>query len=64
MSDTFGPQAARLFTFAARSLGWRPEEFWSATPTELASALAPAGDAPGAPLARHDLEKMMERDDG
>jgi len=54
----------RLFALAARALGWRPGEFWSATPAELAGALAPLGEAPGAPLARTDLVKMMERDNG
>jgi hypothetical protein len=64
MSGMFGPHAVRLFTVAARMLGWRPHEFWSATPAELAGALAPLADTPGNPLARADLEKMMERDDG
>lgn len=64
MSDCFGSHAARLFTLAARKLGWRPDDFWSATPAELAGALAPVADVPGIPLARADLETMMERDDG
>ena len=44
---------------AARMLGWRPNDFWAATPAELAGALAPVANAPGQPLARADLEKMM-----
>ncbi len=64
MSGTFGPHAVRLFTVAARLLGWRPDEFWSATPAELAGALAPLTEVSGNPLARADFEKMMERDDG
>lgn len=64
MTEGFGPHAMRLFALAARALGWRPGEFWSATPAELAGALAPLGEAPGAPLARTDLVKMMERDNG
>ena len=40
MSDRcFGEAADRLYGFAAALLGWRPGEFWSATPAELASAL-------------------------
>ena len=62
MSDRFGPHAVRLFTLTARMLGWRPDDFWSATPAELASALAPLANAPGQPLARSDLEKMMGLD--
>jgi hypothetical protein len=64
MTEGLGPHAMRLFALAARTLGWRPGEFWSATPAELAGALAPPGEAPGAPLARTDLEKMMERENG
>lgn len=43
MSETFGANAARLAGAAARLLGWRPHEFWSATPAELASVLTVAG---------------------
>ena len=34
----FGEAAARLCGAAAMMLGWRPEEFWNATPAELALA--------------------------
>lgn len=64
MSDSFGPHAVSHFALAARLLGWRPNDFWAATPGELASALAPVASAPGSPLARADLEKMMELDNG
>lgn len=62
MSESrFGPGAARLAGHAARLLGWRPGEFWQATPAELAAALAPPpGNA--APLGRADLTRMMEQD--
>ena len=36
----FGENAARLGGLAAVLLGWRPHEFWEATPAELASVLA------------------------
>jgi hypothetical protein len=39
MSETFGLAAARLSGAAAMLLGWRPKEFWDATPAELAAAL-------------------------
>lgn len=61
MSGSFGAAALRLSGLAARALGWRPAEFWAATPAELIAALAPP-DAP-APLGRDDLTRMMEHDD-
>jgi hypothetical protein len=45
----FGEAAARLCGAAVMLLGWRPEEFWTATPAELALALQPpqvSGEAP------------------
>lgn len=36
----FGDTAARLAALTAALLGWRPEEFWRATPAELAGILA------------------------
>ncbi len=39
MNQGFGRQAARLSSAAAKLLGWRPKEFWEATPAELAAAL-------------------------
>jgi hypothetical protein len=48
---------------AARWLGWRPDEFWNATPAELAAILSPDADptAPR-PLSREDFNRLMERD--
>ena len=37
----FGDAAARLFGAAAMLLGWRPGEFWEATPAELLAVLQP-----------------------
>ncbi|MES2119218.1 MAG: phage tail assembly chaperone [Pseudomonadota bacterium] len=42
--ERFGESAARLCHAAAVLLGWRPEEFWNATPAELALALKAPGD--------------------
>ena len=39
MSDRFGEAAVRLCHAAGLMLGWRPREFWEATPAELATAL-------------------------
>ncbi len=60
MSDRFGPLALRLAGLSARALGWRPAEFWHATPAELAACLAPA-DAPES-LSRDLFDRMMEHD--
>lgn len=35
----FGEAAARLSGAAAMLLGWKPDDFWAATPAELALAL-------------------------
>ena len=43
----FGERAVRLCGAAAMLLGWRPAEFWDATPAELASALQIPGEAEG-----------------
>lgn len=56
---TFGETALRLSRLAARALGWRPEDFWTATPAELAAIL---GVEPGEGLARADLTRLMEQD--
>lgn len=51
-----GDAALRLCGLAGAMLGWRPHEFWDATPAELAAvfgALAPQGEAlSGSVLAR------------
>jgi hypothetical protein len=62
MTDRFGDVALRRCALAARHLGWRPTEFWAATPAEMATALAQPEDA--RPLARDDIARMMEHDDG
>lgn len=58
----FSESALRLYPLAARALGWRPAEFWAATPAELAAALAPP-DAE-APLGRAEFDRMMEQENG
>lgn len=61
MSESFGLAALRLAGLAARHLGWRPHEFWTATPSELAVTIAPPEAA--TPLARGEFTRMMEQDD-
>ncbi len=43
---TFGEAAERLCGAAAMLLGWRPAEFWDATPAELQSGFWGAEAAP------------------
>ncbi|MDB5724868.1 MAG: hypothetical protein JWQ16_1622 [Novosphingobium sp.] len=58
MSETFAATALRLGRLAARALGWRPAEFWAATPAELHTILVNDGEP--ASFARADLTRMME----
>ena len=60
----FGPGARRLAGLAGRLLGWRPGEFWAATPAELIAILAPEPGIAAAPLTRDEMNRMMEADNG
>ncbi|WP_299309875.1 phage tail assembly chaperone [uncultured Croceicoccus sp.] len=64
---TFASVADRLCGHCAMLLGWRPAEFWETTPAELACILtAMRSPETGAvePLARDEMQRMMERDNG
>ena len=63
MSKLLAPAALRAAGLAARWLGWRPADFWSATPAELAAALAglTGGEAAEAPLSEGALSQLMEQ---
>ncbi|MGN6277186.1 MAG: phage tail assembly chaperone [Sphingomonas sp.] len=37
--EDFGSRAGRLAGFAGAALGWRPGEFWAATPAELGAVV-------------------------
>jgi uncharacterized phage protein (TIGR02216 family) len=58
---SFGAASLPLAALAARVLGWRPEEFWRATPAELAASLADPAGAPAVPT-RTEIERMLERE--
>ena len=62
MSESFAAGAARLAGLVPRLLGWRPDEFWNATPAELAAIFASDEPAGGVPLSRGELEALIERD--
>ncbi len=44
----FGPCAMQLLGVMARVAGWRPEEFWNATPADVRMVLAGWVEADGA----------------
>ena len=56
MSDKFGDAAARMCGAAAQLLGWRPDEFWTSTPADLALAL----QLPGADVEAPDAATIDE----
>lgn len=58
----FTQSATRLFALSALLLGWRPQEFWDATPAELQAIIAEMMRAQGgeAPPAASDMAKLME----
>lgn len=67
MSDNFAECAARLSGLAAHALGWRPQEFWRATPAELVLCL-PETNSAEPRMDRSELRGLMakltqERDD-
>ena len=61
MSGMFCEAAGRLAGLAGALLGWRPEEFWKATPAELGAVLEAMLPSEPAPASRADLERLMER---
>jgi uncharacterized phage protein (TIGR02216 family) len=47
---------------AGALLGWRPDEFWRATPAELAAVLAAlAGGGNPVPVTGNELARLKER---
>lgn len=58
----FSEAAARLAGLAGALLGWRPDEFWRATPAELAAVLVALSGGPGAaPITTEELARLKER---
>lgn len=63
MTARFASAAGKLAGLAGRALGWRPAEFWQATPAELAAILSPIAAAESeASLSRTDMARLMEQD--
>lgn len=63
MPDRFVSAALAAGRTACAGLGWRPGEFWGATPAELAMSLEGLVGVGGetAALGRGELAQMMER---
>jgi len=58
----FRDSAARLAGVAGALLGWRPDEFWAATPAEILSIVQclAAQHEPDVRAGADDLGRMME----
>lgn len=59
---TFAAASLALCGLAARTLGWRPREFWAATPAELAAALGLLSPDPAPGFDRDTLQRLMDTD--
>jgi len=63
MTRSLRDHVPSLVALAAQYLGWRPSEFWSATPEELRLALSdPARRDSGQALTMAELKHMLERE--
>jgi uncharacterized phage protein (TIGR02216 family) len=56
----FAAAAAKLAGLAGALLGWRPDEFWKATPAELATVLAAMSGGGEGQASPADLQRLME----
>lgn len=56
----FGEAAARLSGAASLLLGWRPDEFWNATPAELGLAMSISAES-GEPPDPKTIAALRER---
>jgi uncharacterized phage protein (TIGR02216 family) len=60
--DRLGPAAIMLAGVMARVAGWRPDEFWAATPADVRAVLAGWTEVDtDAPFGGAALAAMMER---
>jgi hypothetical protein len=59
---TFAKSAGRLAGLVPRALGWRPGEFWNATPAEIAAIFLTEHQSGAAPLTRGELTVLLEQD--
>jgi uncharacterized phage protein (TIGR02216 family) len=57
---SFAERAARLAGAAGAVLGWRPDEFWRATPAELAAIVTALTGDRAAPPDAATIAALME----
>ena len=62
VTGCFADGAGRLAGLIPRLLGWRPADFWEATPAELAAILSADEAGGGEPLSRSELDRLLERE--
>ena len=62
MSRPFAESARELAGQTALLLGWRPPEFWAATPAELAAIFAVRTSIEPPSLSREHLTALLEQD--
>jgi tail assembly chaperone len=62
VTGCFADGAGRLAGMIPRLLGWRPDDFWEATPAELAAILSADETAGGEPLTRSEFDRLVERE--
>lgn len=58
--NEFASAARRAARVAAALLGWRPADFWAATPQDLRTALGVDEAGEGAPATSDLLRQLME----
>ena len=62
MSGTFAETARELAGQTALLLGWRPPDFWAATPAELAAIFAVQASIAPPSLSREHLTTLLAQD--
>jgi uncharacterized phage protein (TIGR02216 family) len=60
MSATFAASAARLAGRAGVLFGWRPDDFWRATPSELAAVIGVLRGTDAEPPTADALARLKE----
>ncbi len=61
----FADAAVRLCGQCALMVGWRPDEFWLATPAEVAAIFSATHEPQSNDsVTRDDIQRMMEQDHG